>query len=74
MTWHGTYGGGSQILQVKQHWHRLVLGWVAACTLLAIKLCDSSFLGKKNDLIHSHFNMYGFCSYLFLYIIKWYVD
>ena len=32
-------------------------------TLLAKKLCDSSFLGKR--LIHSHFNMYGFRSYLF---------
>ena len=42
-------------------------------TLLAKKLCDSSFLGKYFDLIHPHFNMYGFRSYLFLYIIKWYV-
>ena len=43
-------------------------------TLLAIKLCDSRFLGNFFDLIHSHFNMYGFWCYLFLYIIKWYVD
>ena len=43
-------------------------------TLLAKKLCDSSFLGKHLDSIHSHFNMYGFSSYLVLYIIKWYVD
>ena len=35
-------------------------------TLLAKKLCDSSFLGKYLDLIHPHFNMYGFRSYLFL--------
>ena len=44
-------------------------------TLLAKKLCDSRFLGKNLDLIHSHFNMYmyGFRSYLFFYIIKWYV-
>ena len=40
------------------------------CTLLAKKLCDSIFLGKKLDLIHPHFNMYGFGSYLFLYIIN----
>ena len=37
--------------------------------LLAKMLCDSSFLGEHFDLIHSHFNMYGFRSYLFLYII-----
>ena len=43
-------------------------------TLLAKKLCDSSFLGKDLDLIHPHFNMYGFRSYLFVCIIKWYVD
>ena len=42
-------------------------------TLLAKKLCDSRFLGKNLDLIHSHLNMYGSRSYLFLYIIKWYV-
>ena len=34
-------------------------------TLLAKKLCDSRFLGKTLDLIHPHFNMYGFRSYLF---------
>ena len=39
-------------------------------TLLAKKLWDRSFVGKNLDLIHSHFNMYGFRSYLFLYIIK----
>ena len=42
-------------------------------TLLAKKLCDSNFLSKNLDLIYSHFNMYGFRSYLLLYIIKWYV-
>ena len=42
-------------------------------TLLAKRLCDSSFLGKHLDLIHSHFNMYGFRSYLFVCIIQWYV-
>ena len=34
-------------------------------TLLAKKLCDSSFVGKHLELIHPHFNMYGFWSYLF---------
>ena len=34
-------------------------------TLLAKKLCDSSFLGKNLDLIHPHFNMYWFRSYHF---------
>ena len=46
---------------------------IYAYTLLAKKLCDSSFLGKHLGLIHSHFNMYGFRSYLFLDIIKWHV-
>ena len=50
--------------------HGFTVGYI---TLLAKKLCDSRFLGKNLDLIHSHFNMYGFRSYLFLYIIKWYV-
>ena len=42
-------------------------------TLLAKKLCDSSFVGKHLDLINSQFKMHGFRFYLFLYIIKWYV-
>ena len=42
-------------------------------TLLAKKLCDSSFYAFLVYLIHSHFNMYGFRSYLFLYIIMWFV-
>ena len=53
--------------------HHIILHPNNTYTLLAKKLCDSSFLGKHLDLIHSHFNMYGFRSYLFLYIIKWYV-
>ena len=49
--------------------------WCVSCpiTLLAKKLCDSSFLGNNLDLINSHFNMYGSWAYLLLYIIKWYV-
>ena len=34
-------------------------------TLLAIKLCDSSFLCQHLDLIHSHFTNDGVMSFIF---------
>ena len=43
VTWHDTYGG-SQILQVKQHWHRLVLGWVTACACWRVELGRSIYI------------------------------
>ena len=33
-------------------------------TLLAKKLCDSSFLGKNLDLIHSHFKTDSYIFYI----------
>ena len=42
-------------------------------TLLAIKLCDSSFLGKNLDLIHSHFKTDRVMSFIIWQGIKWYV-
>ena len=35
------------------------------CTLLAKKLCNSSFLGKILDLIHSHFKTDRVISFIF---------
>ena len=37
----------------------------ASCTLLAKKLCDSSFLDQNLDLIRSHFKTDGVMSFIF---------
>ena len=47
-------------------WQRGSCRVIRICnTLLAKKLCDSSFLGQNLDLIHSHFKTNRVMSFIF---------